>query len=136
MKFVSESIGALFFGGLLGILLWATFEGVTISGVPGPLVAMSFGVLACAWVSIWWRKGQDDLARAAGACFTAVVVGFPILGAFIGGDTGPVEGQLFDPRLLLPLMKWVMVVGLMLTTILSLVSIYVSQNQSHVTSVS
>jgi len=123
MKFILESLTSLFVGGLLGGLLWSFGEGMGILGVPGYLIAASFGMLACAWIFIWTRKGDDSLARFAGVIFTAAIIGFPILGFWIGGDQQPVENQFIDSQKLLLMVKWLMIVSLILTMVFSFASI-------------
>lgn len=123
MKFILESLTSLFVGGLLGGLLWSFGEGVGILGVPGYLIAASFGMLACAWLFVWNRKSDDSLARFAGVIFTAAIIGFPMLGFWIGVDPQPVENQFIDPQKLLPLVKWLMIISFILTMVISFASI-------------
>ncbi|PWE15600.1 hypothetical protein [Alcaligenes faecalis] len=131
MKFLSNSISALFLGGVLGVLFWAFLNGISVTGVPIYLIAGSFGVLAWAWASVWFKKSESDWTRMASLLFVAVVIGFPLLGAFMDGGAGPVEGQLVDPRLLMPFLKWGVIAGLVLSTIFSFVSIWSTQGKGN-----
>lgn len=127
MRFLSNSIRALFLGGFLGVFFWSFSNGTSISSVPVYLIAVSFSALAWAWAPVWLRKSsQNDWARLAGVCFTGVMIGFPVLGAFLSADTGQVEGQFLDLRLLMSLLKWMMIAGLIFSTICSFVSIWLS----------
>jgi len=123
MKFILESLTSLFVGGLLGGLLWSFGEGMGILGVPGYLIAASFGMLACAWLFVWNRKSEDSLARFAGVIFTAAIIGFPMLGFWIGADQQPVENQLIHSQMLLLWVKWLMIVSFILTMLFSFASI-------------
>ena len=60
MKFLSNSISALFLGGVLGVLFWAFLNGISVTGVPIYLIAGSFGVLA--WAAMWngWEIGREQ----------------------------------------------------------------------------
>ena len=118
-----------FWGGFLGVLFWAFFKGVSFTGVPIYLIAGSFGVLAWALASVWFKKSDSDWARMASSLFIAFMIGFPLLGAFIDGDTGPVEGQLVDPSLLMPYLKWGMIAGFVLSTLFSFMSIWSTQGK-------
>ncbi|MGO3743811.1 MAG: hypothetical protein ACTJG9_00325 [Alcaligenes aquatilis] len=129
MKFLSNSICALCLGGVLGVLFWAFLNGISVTGVPIYLIAGSSGVLAWAWDSVWFKKSESDWTRMASLLYISVVIGFPLLGAFMDGGTGPIEGQLVDRRLLMPFLKWGMIAGLVLSTLFSLMSIWSTQGK-------
>src|SRR5690606_13727612 len=98
MKHISDSVGLLFLGGIIGVALWAGSEGITVVGVPGSWIAISAGVLACAYISSEPGKSNDEWVKNAGALFVSSLMALSVIGAFFGANSTPVENGLFDPK--------------------------------------
>lgn len=128
MRFILNSLSSLFVGGVLGVLFWSFGEGIEILGIPVYLVAATFGMLACAWISIWIRKTDGSLAKLAGGLFFVALFEFLLIGLWVDVDLTS-DNHIFIA--LLGVAKWLMLGSLIFSAVLSLGSMLIPLRENN-----